>query len=110
MHSRKRIRLSALPALYVISREPSLAPTTVSEISDADLGLTTDPVAQTRAENFIRAALAYRLRQSERLESPRRTLKPIMVRIDTIVDEQPDSAILEPVRERSERVEWPVWQ
>lgn len=58
------------------------------------MGLTTDPVAQTRAEDFIRAALAYRTRQSERHASDRRTFTPIMVRIATIADDEPDDAML----------------
>lgn len=69
MHSRQRLRLSTLPDLYDIGRRPSLAQTTTGEITDAMIGLKPDAVAQEVAERYVRAAIAYRLKQAERAKA-----------------------------------------
>lgn len=59
--------------IYV--RPVSLAPTTMYEITDADIGLPDDPVAQARAEDYVRAAIAFRHRQHARAEIAARSAR-----------------------------------
>lgn len=69
MNPRQQLRFSTLPGLYGFGRKPSVAPTTTFEISDQDIGLKSDPVAQEIAERYVRAAIAYRTKQAERAET-----------------------------------------
>lgn len=99
MYPRQRLRLSALPDLYEFGRKRSVAATTTFEITDEMIGLKPDALAQEIAERFVRAAIAYWTHQSERHASPRRTFTPIVVRIATIADEEPDNVMLPDVVE-----------
>jgi hypothetical protein len=68
MHSRQRLRLSTLPDLYTIGRKPSVAPTTTSDITDEMVGLKPDALAREIAERYVRAAVAYHLKQAKKAE------------------------------------------
>lgn len=69
MHPRQRLRLSTLPNLYEFDRKPTVAATTTMEVSDQDIGLKPDAMAQEVAERYVRAAIAYRLKQAKKVEA-----------------------------------------
>lgn len=84
---RQQLRHAELPDLYSFARPPSLAQTTTTEITDDDIGLRHDPVAQHRAEDFIRAALAYKMKRPDRAQARRRSIAPVAIRIALAADE-----------------------
>lgn len=44
---------------------PTLPASVFREITDADIGIPHDPIAQEKAERYVRAAIAHRLRQED---------------------------------------------
>lgn len=84
------MRRSAMPALYEFGRAPSLPQVTMTEIMDSDIGLEPDEIAQQRAEGFIRAALAFRMKAAQMREAQDRidaVAEPNRVEIQVAADE-----------------------
>ncbi|AYO84057.1 hypothetical protein EBB05_18490 [Methylobacterium brachiatum] len=72
----------------------SLAPITMSSLTDADVGLPDDPLAQERAERFIAAAIAYRFKQqSLAREAARLASAEKLFPGTTVAVEVPDDAV-----------------
>lgn len=61
--TRRRLPPPFMLARPVSTKAVSLAAVTTACLTDADIGLPDDPIAQQRAEEAIRAAISYRLRQ-----------------------------------------------
>lgn len=99
------LRFGSLPAVFP-GRQPTLAPISTVEVSDADVGLVLDPVAQIRAEEFIVAALSFKERQARK--SREVAVRTIRVALPLQLDEldEPDhnldglDAVDAPVRSR----------
>lgn len=96
---RQQLRHDELPGLYSFNRPPTLAETTTTEITDIDIGLKPDPVAQETAERLMRAAIAYRMKQDERAQARRRPVTPVSIRIALAADDEPDTVTLPEVVE-----------
>ena len=96
---RQQLRHAQLPELHSVTRPPTLAQTTKAEILDADIGLRHDPVAQRRAEDYIKAALAFRHRQEERAQARRQFITPVAIRIALAADDEPDDLTMPDVVE-----------
>ncbi|OHV16229.1 hypothetical protein BK022_13580 [Methylorubrum extorquens] len=86
-------RRSAPPAALLAPRPVSttavsLAPVTTYVLTDADVGLPDDPIAQQRAEEAIRAAISYRLKHEAKAKpAPIRAVEvPLADESITILD------------------------
>ncbi len=80
----------------IIAVPVTLAPATVTGgLTDADVGLPADPVAQLRAETFLKAAIAYRMREEERARQlARAAALAVPANVPVMHVEVPDEAML----------------
>lgn len=78
-NERARLRSTILPDLQRFNSKPTLAATTMTEVTDLDVGLKPDEIAQETAERLIRAAISYWMKQASKAEATRASRQPSIV-------------------------------
>lgn len=78
---RRQLRRSIMPDLLPFRSKPTVPAVTTSEVSDADIGLPEDSIAQANAEQFVRAALSFKRHQALKAEKLKRTFTPSSILI-----------------------------
>ncbi|MGH1572781.1 hypothetical protein ACRAWG_21560 [Methylobacterium sp. P31] len=87
LEERRNRSLYREPAPERVPPTITLPPVSTREITDADIGLPHDPVAQLKAETYLRAAIGHRLREAAQAT----TVKPTAAA--TINVEIPDESL-----------------
>lgn len=101
---RRALKQTSMPNLLPANAPPTLGPVTTFEISDPDVGLDADPLAQAEAERFIRASL----HKGPHAPAPRQPFKPLSIRIAVAADETDGGDPLEDVASTLDRVTAPL--
>ena len=86
LHRRRSVTTALLAPRPKSTKLVTMPVRTMRMMTDADVGLPNDPVAQLRAEEAIRAAISYRLRQEAKGATIQAVEVPIADESITILD------------------------